>query len=132
MLDALAQAVASGKVSWAQRLTVTSQVKSLPSGTLQDDRDGTTLSVQQVASDMISISDNTAEDMLIGLLGRPAVEPATRASGMADPALDIPFLTTRELFVLKLDDWPKLAQRYLALGRPDVWRSWPAPSTASR
>jgi hypothetical protein len=28
----------------------------------------------------------------------------------------VPFLTTRELFVLKLDDWPKLAQRYLARG----------------
>ena len=35
---------------------------------------------------------------------------------MADPALDTPFLTTRELFVLKLDDWPSLASRYLALG----------------
>jgi hypothetical protein len=34
---------------------------------------------------------------------------------MADPALDTPFLTTRELFVLKLDDWPSLASRYLAL-----------------
>ena len=55
--------------------------------------------------------------MLIALLGRPAVEAATRETGMADPALDVPFLTTRELFVLKLDDWPKLAQRYLALGR---------------
>jgi len=44
------------------------------------------------------------------------VEDATKASGMADPALDVPFLTTRELFVLKLDDWPKLARRYLALG----------------
>jgi hypothetical protein len=35
---------------------------------------------------------------------------------MAVPALDTPFLTTRELFVLKLDDWPSLASRYLALG----------------
>ena len=116
VLDALAQAIASGKVSWAQKLTVTSQAKSLPSGTVQDDPDGTRLSVQQVASDMISISDNTAEDMLAGLLGRVAVEEVTRSSGMADPALDVPFLTTRELFVLKLDDWPPLAQRYLALG----------------
>jgi hypothetical protein len=34
---------------------------------------------------------------------------------MADPALDRPFLTTRELFILKLDNWPALAQRYLAV-----------------
>jgi len=116
VLDALARAIAAGKVRWNQPLTVTSQVKSLPSGILQDDPDGTRVSVRQVATDMISISDNTAANMLIALLGRSAVEAATRASGMADPALDVPFLTTRELFVLKLHDWPKLATRYLALG----------------
>jgi beta-lactamase class A len=114
VLDALARAVAAGTVSWDQPLTVTSQVKSLPSGVLQNDPDGTRVSVRQVATGMISISDNTAANMLIALLGRPAVEAATRATGMADPALDVPFLTTRELFVLKLDNWPKLAQRYLA------------------
>jgi hypothetical protein len=116
VLDALARAIAAGKVRWDQPLTVTSQVKSLPSGVLQNEPDGTRVSVQQVATDMISISDNTAANMLIALLGRNAVEAATRASGMADPALDVPFLTTRELFVLKLHDWPELAKRYLALG----------------
>ena len=115
VLDALARAIAAGKVRWDQPLTVTSQVKSLRSGTLQNDADGTKVSVQQVATDMIAISDNTAANMLITLLGRHSVEAATRAAGMADPALDVPFLTTRELFVLKLHDWPTLAQRYLAL-----------------
>jgi hypothetical protein len=115
VLDALARAIAAGKVSWNQRLTITSQLKSLPSGELQNDPDGTRLSVRRVAAMMISISDNTAANMLISLLGRPAVEAATRTSGMADPGRDVPFLTTRELFVLKLDDWPKLASRYLAL-----------------
>jgi hypothetical protein len=33
---------------------------------------------------------------------------------MTDPALDRPFLTTREIFTLKLAHWPALAQRYLA------------------
>jgi beta-lactamase class A len=116
VLDALARAVAAGTVRWDQPLTVTSQVKSLPSGVLQNDPDGTRVSVLRVATDMISISDNTAANMLIALLGGPGVEAAARASGMADPALDVPFLTTRELFVLKLHDWPKLAERYLALG----------------
>ncbi len=114
VLDALGNAVASGKVSWNQPLTVTAQLKSLPSGELQNEPDGTQISVQDTAAKMISISDNTAANMLINLLGRPAVEAALSTTGMADPALDQPFLTTRELFILKLDQWPALANRYIA------------------
>jgi hypothetical protein len=114
VLDALAQAVARGQVSWNQRLTVTSPVKSLPSGELQAEPAGTRLTVRQVADDMISSSDNTAANMIMALVGRSAVEAAAKESGMADPGRDIPFLTTRELFTLKLVDWPALAQRYVA------------------
>jgi len=99
-LDALGNAVASGKVHWNQLLTVTAPLKSLPSGELQDEPDGTQISVQDTAAKMISISDNTAANMLINLVGRPAVETALTTTGMADPALDRPFLTTRELFIL--------------------------------
>ena len=114
VLDALATAVAAGKVSWAQPLTVTANLKSLPSGQLQTAPDGTKVSVQDAAAKMISISDNTAADMLINLVGRPAVEAALTTAGMADPARDQPFLTTREMFTLKLDHWPTLAGRYIA------------------
>ena len=114
VLDALGHAVASGKVHWNQPLTVTAQLKSLPSGELQTKPDGTQISVQDTAAKMISISDNTAANMLINLVGRPAVEAALTTTGMADPALDRPFLTTRELFILKLDQWPTLANRYIA------------------
>jgi beta-lactamase class A len=114
VLDALARAVASGKVSWDQQLTITDQSKSLPSGELQTEPDGTRVSVRQAADDMISNSDNTAANLLIALVGRSAVEAAAAATGMADPGLDVPFLTTRELFTLKLIDWPQLANRYLA------------------
>jgi len=114
VLDALGTAVASGTVHWNQPLTVTAQLKSLPSGELQNEPDGTKISVQDTAAKMISISDNTAANMLINLVGRPAVETALSTSGMADPALDQPFLTTRELFILKLDQWPALAERYIA------------------
>jgi len=114
VLDALARAVASGKVSWNEQLTITSQLKSLPSGELQNEPDGTRVSVRQAADDMISVSDNTAATMLTALVGRTAVEQAAAASGMTDPGLDEPFLTTRELFVLKLVDWPRLADSYIA------------------
>jgi beta-lactamase class A len=114
VLDALARSIASGKVSWNQPLTVAAQLKSLPSGDLQNKPDGTKVSVLNAAAKMISISDNTAADMLINLVGRTAVEAALTTAGMADPFRDRPFLTTRELFTLKLDQWPALAQRYIA------------------
>ena len=114
VLDALGTAVAAGTVRWNQPLTVTAQLKSLPSGDLQNEPDGTRISVQDTAAKMISISDNTAAGMLINLLGLPAVETALSTTGMASPALDRPFLTTREMFILKLSQWPAMANRYIA------------------
>ena len=112
VLVALGQAVAAGKVGWDQPLTVTTQLKSLPSGVLQYEPDGTQVSVRDAAAKMMFISDNTATDMLINLVGRSAVEAALTATGMANPALNRPFLTTRETYILALD--PALAKRYLA------------------
>jgi hypothetical protein len=114
VLDALGRAVASHKVSWDQQLTITAQLKSLPSGDLQTEPDGTRIAVRDVAAKMISISDNTAANMLINLVGRSTIEATLAAAGMTDPARDVPFLTTRELFILKLEQWPTLANRYLA------------------
>jgi len=114
VLDALGNAVAAGKVGWDQPLTVTAQLKSFPSGVLQNDPDGTQISVLDAAAKMISITDNTAADMLINLVGRSAVEAALTTTGMANPSLNRPFLTTRETFILALEQWPALAKRYLA------------------
>ena len=129
VLNAVGSAVAAGKVRWDQPLTVTAQSKSLPPGELQTEPDGTRISVLDSAAMMISLSDNTAADMLTGLVGRSAVEAALAATGMTSPALDRPFLTTREIFVLKLDQWPALAQRYVTAGEPTGARCSPAPST---
>lgn len=117
VLDALARAIADGQVSWSEELTVTAQVRSIPTGELQDAPDGTKVSVRDAALKMISISDNTAADLLIDLLGRSAIEASLRSSGMARPSLDAPFLTTRELSTLKLYRWPILAHRYLGLSQ---------------
>jgi hypothetical protein len=114
VLAALGTAVAAGTVRWEQPLTVTAQLKSLPSGVLADEPDDTRISVREAATKMMSISDNTAADMLINLVGRSAVEAALTTTGMANPALDRPFLTSREAFILELEQWPTLAQRYLA------------------
>jgi Beta-lactamase enzyme family/ORF 12 gene product N-terminal len=114
VLDALGDAVAANKVRWDQALTVTAQVKGLPPGELQTEPDGTQVSVLDAAGKMISLSDNTAADMLINLLGRPAIETSLTTTGMASPAMNLPFLTTREIYVLKLRQWPSLAKRFIA------------------
>ncbi len=113
VLAALATAVRSGRLSWDQQLTLTPRVKSLAGGVLQYEPDATRVSVRDAAAHMIAISDNTATDLLISALGRPAVEAALTATGMADPSPDEPFLTTRESFLLYLHQWPTLARRYV-------------------
>ena len=116
VLGALARQVASGQLSWSQDLTVTDALKSpgtLP-GSLYLSPDGTTVSVQGAAAKMISISDNTAADMLIDLVGRAAVQ-AQVSAWSAHAALDVPFLTTRELFLLHYVDYPTLANQFLSL-----------------
>jgi len=118
VLAALGHAVTSGTVRWNQPLTVTAQLKSLPAGELQNEPDGTQVSVLDTAAAMTSLSDNTATDMLINLVGRSAVEDALTTTGMANPALDRPLLTTREIFVLKLRQWPALAERYISANEP--------------
>lgn len=102
VLGALAADVASGRTAWADPVTIADRWKSLPSGVLQDEPDGSELSVAEMAGKMISISDNTAADHLLRLVGRERVEAYLPSMGHASPALDVPFLTTRELFQLKL------------------------------
>jgi beta-lactamase class A len=116
VLGALAEQVAAGRVSWDQELTVSDALKSAGNsgaGGLQDVPAGTRVPVEQTAVQMISISDNTAADMLIHLVGRPAVQAQDR-QWSDHAALNVPFLTTREIFLLKYAD-PALADEYLSL-----------------
>ncbi|MGY6500798.1 MAG: serine hydrolase [Acidimicrobiales bacterium] len=101
VLGAVAAAVESGELTWDQPLAVRDELKSFPSGTFQDLDADTELTVQEFARAMIVASDNTATDHLIDLVGREAVEAAQADLGHADPALNRPFLTTREAFILK-------------------------------
>ncbi len=104
VLAAVATAVDNGTVSWSDELTITDELKSLPSGQLQVESDGTTLDVATAAELMLGISDNTATDLLIDLVGREAVEAELAVSGHGNPEANRPFFTTRELFQLKLGD----------------------------
>ena len=117
VLGALAKQVAAGRAGWNQELTVQDQLKSsgnpVGSGSLQFSPAGTMVSVQEAATKMISISDNTAADMLINLVGRPAVETQVQ-HWSSTPELDVPFLTTREALLLHYVNFPTLANAYLS------------------
>ncbi|MFI6905827.1 serine hydrolase [Nonomuraea sp. NPDC050394] len=115
ILGALAKQIRQGKLSWNTQLTITPELKSLPSGELQDRPDGSKVSVLEAATLMIAISDNTGTDMLLHKVGKRAVEKTMRAWGARDKR-NFPVLSTRELFTLKGADYPKHSKAYLALG----------------
>jgi len=93
VLEALQAQIQAGKRKWGDTVALEAAWKSLPSGTMQNTPDGTAFSLEQYASQMISISDNTAADALIHIVGRSDIEALTPRNR--------PFLTTREAFILK-------------------------------
>ena len=90
--------------SWHNVVELRPEDKSLPSGILQTWFDGALLTVQTLATLMISQSDNTATDTLIHLMGREAIAPFASRNR--------PLLTTREFFALKNPDNEALLKRY--------------------
>lgn len=104
VLEAVREQVADGDLSWDTTLTLTDDLRSLPSGILQEEPAGHEVSVDRAAELMISISDNTATDLLIDAVGREAVLAAVERLGHHDPELVTPLVTTRELFQIGFTD----------------------------
>ncbi|BCA62409.1 hypothetical protein HMP09_1643 [Sphingomonas sp. HMP9] len=96
VLAELARQVAADERHWADVVTV--GAPSLPSGVLQTWPAGSPVTVQTLATMMISISDNTATDTLLTTLGRAKVDAMAAAAGGS-----VPVMTTREMFALKGD-----------------------------
>jgi len=115
VLLGLVDRILAGKAAWATEIAVRDDWKSLPSGVTQNEPPGTKRSLTTLAERMISISDNTAADHLLYTVGRKDVEAAVRAAQHARPALDTPFLSTRELFLFKLGMPAQDVDRYLKL-----------------
>jgi len=82
------------RLAWDRVVPLDPKAKSLPSGILHQWPAASPVTVQTLASLMISISDNTATDSVIHLLGRDSL--ARYGSGQFHP-----FLTTAEMFRLK-------------------------------
>lgn len=93
ILAALQDQINAGEHTWDEVVQLDPVWKSLPSGILQDWPAESPLTLHTLATLMISISDNTAADTLLHVVGRDAVEEYT--------ARNRPFLTTQEAFKLK-------------------------------
>ena len=92
VLAALREEVEAGRRAWDEVVRLEEAWKSLPSGLLQGWPEGSPLTLHTLAALMISLSDNTATDALIALLGRERLEALSPRNR--------PFLTTREAFGL--------------------------------
>ena len=92
------------KCDWQRVLNLSESTRGFPSGMLQEWPVGTPMTVQTLATLMISISDNTAADTLMRLLGDTALAEAVQAMGHAQPELLTPFLSTLDLVRLKSDE----------------------------
>jgi len=149
VLAAVAADVAAGRHAWDDMVPIQDALKSLPSGTLQEQPAGTLLPLRTFANAMISVSDNTAADHLLFLTGRAAVEAMLATTGHHDPTLNQPFLSTRELFDLKLmvssaeqrayvdasiDDKRRLLEQYDAAYDPRTYTGapWLTPKAIDR
>lgn len=121
ILGALIDEINHGRREFSHTLPLRRQWKSMPSGMLHTWPDGSPISLHTFAAKMISISDNTATDHLLHILGRERVEAHQAVMGHANPTLNQPFLATLELFRLK-ETGKTQARQTEYLGRDEVGR----------
>ena len=103
VLTALQEKIENGDLSWNDVIELRPEDKSM-GGFLVNWFDGAVLTVESLAALMISVSENTATDTLMHLLGREAIMP--------HESRNKPLLTTREAFVLKSPTSEDLLLRY--------------------
>ena len=99
MLAELSRQIRAGQRHWSDVVPI--DRRSVPSGMLQTWPRGAPVTLHTLAALMISISDNSAADMLLHILGRENVERMTATIGLAEPDRNRPFLSTLELFAIK-------------------------------
>ncbi len=107
ILGELQAQVNRGEKQWSDEITLTDADKSLPSGTLQNAPAGETYQLRDLAARMISVSDNTATDLLLKVVGRKGVEARLGQTAMP---------STREAFVLKDPANIELLRAYRSAG----------------
>ncbi len=99
ILAELSRQVQAGQRRWSDVVPV--DRRSLAGGIIGGLPQGAPVTLHTLASLMISISDNSATDILLHTLGRENVERTMAAMGVRDPARNRPLLSTLELGLLK-------------------------------
>jgi len=82
ILAELLSQVDAGRRSLDDRVVLADEMKSPGSGVLKELSAGTSLTVRDLATLMIIVSDNTATDILLGLVTKDAVNARLRACGL--------------------------------------------------
>ena len=101
ILGALLEDIAKGKRTWQEVVRLSEKYRSWPSGILHKWPAGAPVTVHTLASQMISISGNTATDELLFHLGRARVEAMLSPMGNKHVKRNKPLLSTREMFRIK-------------------------------
>lgn len=113
ILAELVRATNAGERRWDD--TVTLDGSALPGGGYTQKPAGTRVTLRELATQMISVSDNSATDILLDHLGREKVEAMLPVIGFRDArARNQPFLGTLEMFKLKGVDGGALGRRFEA------------------
>jgi hypothetical protein len=102
VLGTIATQVAAGEHAWSDTVTISDDLRSLPSGMLYYAPAGSTYPLEYVVERMIAESDNTATDHVIHTAGRREIEQALGNLGHAHPELMTPLMYTREWFAMRM------------------------------
>jgi beta-lactamase class A len=117
ILAELVRATRAGERGWDDAVTLDGS--ALPGGGYTQKPAGTRVSLRDLATQMISVSDNSATDILLNALGREKVEAMLPVVGIRDAAgRNLPFLGTLEVFKLKGLDGGALGARWEAANVP--------------
>ena len=108
ILAELASQIEAGQRKWSD--VVPLDARAYSSSATQGWPRGTPVTLQTLATWMISVSDNAASDELIRVLGRDTVEQKLASIGHSAPDRALPLLTTVEAFALKSN--PALRARF--------------------
>lgn len=110
VLAELVRSVTAGERNWDDKVTLSDQ--QLPSGFYAGKPASATATLRELAEKMISVSDNSATDILLANLGREQVEAMMTTVGIADPSRNKPLLFTLEANKLKGRSEAGYGQRY--------------------